>query len=76
MSAATSAPPADNDVTIHDDFFAYTLKPLWHERRYRVVAEIERIAGRFPCATWHSSHGPKDVVICSNDYPGMGRHRK
>jgi hypothetical protein len=29
-------------------FFADALVPLWHERRYRVFTEIERMAGRFP----------------------------
>jgi 5-aminolevulinate synthase len=62
---------------IYDHFFADALVPLWHERRYRVFAEIERIAGRFPFAIWHSAHGPEEIVIwCSNDYLGMGQHPK
>jgi 5-aminolevulinate synthase len=62
---------------VYDDFFAGALVRLWDERRYRVFAEIERIAGRFPRATWHSPQGPRDVVIwCSNDYLGMGQHPK
>lgn len=61
----------------YSKFFSNALDRLHDERRYRVFADLERIAGRFPYATLHTPKGPRNVIIwCSNDYLGMGQHPK
>lgn len=59
----------------YDVFFADAIGRLHEERRYRVFADIERIAEWFPRAHWHSPTGLREIVIwCSNDYLGMGQN--
>ena len=58
----------------YERFFTSALDRLKAER-YRVFADIERIAGQFPAATWHGPQGPRPITVwCSNDYLGMGQH--
>src|SRR6266478_7790123 len=77
--AAKSVPgrPGETRRMSYQDYFADAIAQLKDERRYRVFADLERIAGRFPHAIWHAPQGRRDVVLwCSNDYLGMGQHPK
>ncbi len=61
----------------YQSIFEQAIAALHAERRYRVFADLERIAGRFPHALWHSDEGTRDIVVwCSNDYLGMGQNAK
>jgi 5-aminolevulinate synthase len=59
----------------YQGYFTSALDRLKGERRYRVFADIERVAGRFPSAIWHRPEGPREITVwCSNDYLGMSQH--
>jgi 5-aminolevulinate synthase len=60
----------------YDGYFRAVLEQLRSEHGYRVFADIERLAGRYPQAIWHTPEGPRPITVwCSNDYLGMGQNR-
>ncbi|MGD9740766.1 MAG: 5-aminolevulinate synthase, partial [Bauldia sp.] len=61
----------------YGSIFAGAIDALHSEKRYRVFADIERIAGRFPRAILRADGGQREITVwCSNDYLGMGQHPK
>ncbi|MEX0852262.1 MAG: 5-aminolevulinate synthase [Bauldia sp.] len=60
----------------YQSIFAEAIAALHAEKRYRVFTDLERIAGRFPRAIWHSDKGRREIVVwCSNDYLGMSQNQ-
>lgn len=59
----------------YEQFFTDKVATLKKEGRYRIFADLERQAGRFPKAFVHSREGEREITVwCSNDYLGMGQH--
>ena len=56
--------------------FEDAIDTLRKEKRYRVFADLERVAGHFPRAIFRdSADNAREITIwCSNDYLGMGQH--
>jgi len=56
--------------------FEDAVDTLRAEKRYRVFADLERVAGHFPTAIYRdSADNAREITIwCSNDYLGMGQH--
>ena len=58
--------------------FEDAIDRLKAEERYRIFANLERDASRFPMALWRPAgeeDKPREVTVwCSNDYLGMGGH--
>jgi 5-aminolevulinate synthase len=67
-------------TTDYDCHFSEAITRLRDENRYRVFADLERDAARFPTAIWRPERlaGPsREITIwCSNDYLAMGGHQK
>ena len=58
-----------------DALFQTQLDALKEDGNYRIFAELERQAGKFPRARCHDEDAPDQVTVwCSNDYLGMGQN--
>ncbi len=61
----------------YERHFADSIAKLKAEGRYRIFADLERHAGKFPQATYRGPNGDFEVTVwCSNDYLSMGQHPK
>lgn len=60
----------------YEKIFEQAVSSVKEEGRYRVFADLERLAGEFPLARNHGAGPDKVVVWCSNDYLGQGQNRE
>src|SRR5262249_3608369 len=73
---SASSQSTSMDYELH---FRDSITRLKAEGRYRIFADLERLAGRFPLALRHrpaaEGGGTQEVTVwCANDYLGMGQH--
>ena len=60
----------------YKDFFTNNLQNIKNEGRYRIFADLEKIAGKFPQALNYNGDKVKEVTVwCSNDYLGMSQNQ-
>ncbi len=60
----------------YQDFFKTSINELKTEGRYRIFADLEKLAGNFPKALNYTRDNVKEVTVwCSNDYLGMGQNK-
>ena len=58
----------------YERLFEQAVATVRRENRYRIFADLERIAGEFPYARNHGPGPDRVVVWCSNDYLGQGQN--
>src|SRR5688572_26175503 len=74
---AWAVAPAVLDGTMdYRGIFEEAVDALRAEKRYRIFADLERIAGNFPRALYRdAADNAREITIwCSNDYLGMGQN--
>ena len=59
----------------YEQLFEQAVASVKEEGRYRVFADLERLAGEFPFARNHGAGPDRVAVWCSNDYLGQGQNQ-